>query len=57
MITSRASESILVPDSELLLYLDLPHSPGFCDEPHQSLCDILDLIVLMQQTNMSLDND
>lgn len=50
-------ESIFLSNSILLLHLNHSHALGLCNQPHQSQSHILDLIVLMQQTNMALHCD
>lgn len=48
-------QSITIPNPILSLYIDLPQSSRISNETHQALSDILDFIVLMKQTNMTLD--
>lgn len=47
--------SISVSDAKLPLHINLSHSTGVSYETHQTLSDVLDLIVLMEQTNMAFD--
>jgi hypothetical protein len=45
--------SISVSHPKLPLHIDLSHPTRVSYETHQTLSDVLDLVVLMEQTNMA----
>lgn len=47
------SVSIFLPNPKLLFHIHLPHTTRIRNNPHQPLTDILDLIVLVQETDMA----
>jgi hypothetical protein len=47
--------SISISDPKLPLHIDLSHPTGVSYETHQTLSDVLDLVVVMEQTNMAFD--
>lgn len=49
----QCSPSILRRNPKLPLHFDLPHPPRISNKPHQSLTNIPDVIVLMQELGIS----
>lgn len=47
--------SISIPHPKLPLHINLSHPPRVCYETHQTLSDVLDLIVLVEQTDMAFN--
>ena len=54
---SMINQSILIPISnpELPLHFNLAHPARISNQAHQTLADILDLVVVVEETNMLLD--
>ena len=48
-------QSILTPNAKFRLNVDMSDSSPVRYQPHQSLSDVLDFIILVQKTNMPLD--
>lgn len=56
LLGMHGSDSIITPNTELPLYFNMTNPPPVSNHTHQPLCNILDLIVLVQETDMSLDD-
>ena len=51
------NQSILIPISnpELPLHFNLAHPTRISNQAHQTLADILDLVIVVEETNMLFD--